>query len=170
MSIEMGKAERFSRKMCDVLNYSALNLAMSIGYEAGILETMAGLEKAEPCEVLDAAGEAVKKGCFDYITAFDSIHDQTKPFEALQNIYAMLKPEGVFSMIDIAAGSSIEDNMNHPMGAFLYTVSLMHCMPVPSIRLIVWFLTHVRDESSGLSEVTYREGFQSVGSIIYKIS
>lgn len=69
-------------------------------------------------------------GRFDYITAFDAIHDQTRPLEALQGIYAILKDDGAFSMIDIAAQSSLDGNRNHPMGAFLYTVSLMHCMPV----------------------------------------
>ena len=42
----------------------------------------------------------------------------------------MLKPDGLFSMIDIKAGSRITDNMDHPMAPFLYTVSLMHCMPI----------------------------------------
>lgn len=67
---------------------------------------------------------------FDYITAFDSIHDQTQPLDALTGIYAMLKKGGLFSMVDIAASSSLSDNLDHPMGPFLYTVSLMHCMPV----------------------------------------
>jgi SAM-dependent methyltransferase len=69
-------------------------------------------------------------GCFDYITAFDAIHDQTRPLEALQGVHEILKDDGIFSMIDIAAESGIDGNRNHPMGAFLYTVSLMHCMPV----------------------------------------
>jgi len=67
---------------------------------------------------------------FDYVTAFDSIHDQSRPLDALKSVHAMLKPDGIFSMVDIAAESSIQGNMNHPMGPFLYTVSLMHCMPV----------------------------------------
>ncbi|MBW1893715.1 MAG: class I SAM-dependent methyltransferase [Deltaproteobacteria bacterium] len=67
---------------------------------------------------------------FDYITAFDAIHDQSRPLDALKSVHAMLKPDGIFSMVDIAAQSSIQGNMNHPMGQFLYTVSLMHCMPV----------------------------------------
>lgn len=67
---------------------------------------------------------------FDYITAFDAIHDQTRPGETLKNICAMLKPGGAFSMVDIAASSAISGNLDHPMGPFLYTVSLMHCMPV----------------------------------------
>ncbi|MCP4694486.1 MAG: class I SAM-dependent methyltransferase [Desulfobacterales bacterium] len=67
---------------------------------------------------------------FDYITAFDAIHDQTRPMEAMRGAYAILKPGGVFSMVDIAASSRLADNVDHPMGPFLYTVSLMHCMPV----------------------------------------
>lgn len=67
---------------------------------------------------------------FDYVTAFDSIHDQTQPLEALRGVYHILACGGLFSMIDIAAGSRLADNLNHPMGPFLYTVSLMHCMPV----------------------------------------
>jgi ubiquinone/menaquinone biosynthesis C-methylase UbiE len=66
----------------------------------------------------------------DYVTAFDAIHDQTKPMEALEGIHAILKDGGAFSMVDIAASSDLNQNMDHPMGMFLYTVSLMHCMPV----------------------------------------
>jgi len=67
---------------------------------------------------------------FDYVTAFDTIHDLTRPLEALEGIYSILKPGGLFSMVDIAASSSLLENKTHPMGPFLYTVSLMHCMPV----------------------------------------
>lgn len=67
---------------------------------------------------------------FDYITAFDAIHDQSHPFAALQGVRYMLAPSGAFSMIDIKAASKIGDNRDHPMAPFLYTVSLMHCMPV----------------------------------------
>ena len=67
---------------------------------------------------------------FDYVTAFDAIHDQCRPLEALRGVYALLRPGGAFSMVDIAADSRLAANCNHPMGPFLYTVSLMHCMPV----------------------------------------
>lgn len=67
---------------------------------------------------------------FDYVTAFDSIHDQTQPLQALRGIHHILDRGGFFSMIDIAASSNLTDNLDHPMGPFLYTVSLMHCMPV----------------------------------------
>ncbi|MBL0712121.1 MAG: class I SAM-dependent methyltransferase [Desulfosarcina sp.] len=82
---------------------------------------------------IDAAGLAGASdlaATFDYVTAFDAIHDQTRPLDALEGVYALLKPGGAFSMVDIAARSRLEENRHHPMGPFLYTVSLMHCLPV----------------------------------------
>jgi ubiquinone/menaquinone biosynthesis C-methylase UbiE len=67
---------------------------------------------------------------FDYITTFDAIHDQTRQLEVLKGIYASLKTGALFSMVDIGAASNVADNRDHPLGPFLYTVSLMHCMPV----------------------------------------
>ena len=67
---------------------------------------------------------------FDYIFAFDAIHDQTHPLESLQGARHMLASGGLFSMIDIDASSDHAGNIDHPMGPFLYAVSLMHCMPV----------------------------------------
>jgi ubiquinone/menaquinone biosynthesis C-methylase UbiE len=69
-------------------------------------------------------------GSFDYVTAFDAVHDQTRPLDALISVHGILKSGGLFSMVDIAASSHLVDNKDHPMGSFLYTVSLMHCMPV----------------------------------------
>lgn len=74
--------------------------------------------------------DAEWENSFDYVTAFDAIHDQTDPMGALRSIRHILCSEGTFSMVDIASGSEHADNLEHPMGPFLYTVSLMHCMPV----------------------------------------
>ena len=81
-------------------------------------------------DAAELAGAGEMAATFDYVTAFDAIHDQTRPLEALKGVWALLKPGGIFSMVDIAAASRIEDNRDHPMGPFLYTVSLMHCLPV----------------------------------------
>lgn len=58
------------------------------------------------------------------------IHDLAHPAEVLQNIYRALKPGGIFLMVDPAASSHLHENLEHPMGPFLYTVSTMHCMTV----------------------------------------
>lgn len=33
-------------------------------------------------------------------------------------------------MVDIQASSQLEDNLDHPLGTTLYTISTMHCMTV----------------------------------------
>jgi len=67
---------------------------------------------------------------FDLITAFDTIHDQAQPRTVLREIAAALRPDGIFLMVDIAASSNVEDNIEHPLGPTLYTFSTLHCMTV----------------------------------------
>jgi SAM-dependent methyltransferase len=67
---------------------------------------------------------------YDLITAFDSIHDQAKPTKVLKAIAKGLRPDGVFLLVDVAASSNLEENLQHPLGPFLYSVSTMHCMTV----------------------------------------
>ena len=69
-------------------------------------------------------------GRYDFITAFDAIHDQARPAEVLQVVASALRPAGVFLMVDIAASSNLQENMEHPLAPFLYTVSCNHCMTV----------------------------------------
>ena len=88
----------------------------------------AGLTNAE-FAVKDVARLEVASQ-YDLITAFDSIHDQAHPQRVLQNIARALKPDGVFLMQDISGSSYVENNMDHPLGPFGYTISCMHCMTV----------------------------------------
>lgn len=69
-------------------------------------------------------------GAYDFITAFDVVHDQAKPAEVLQAIARALAPEGTFLMVDFAASSALEENVDHPLGPTLYMFSVLHCMTV----------------------------------------
>ncbi|NVK40744.1 MAG: methyltransferase domain-containing protein [Oceanospirillaceae bacterium] len=69
-------------------------------------------------------------GRFDLITAFDAIHDQAHPERVLAAAARALRPEGVFLMVDIAASSRLENNLDHPLAPTLYALSCMHCMSV----------------------------------------
>jgi 2-polyprenyl-3-methyl-5-hydroxy-6-metoxy-1,4-benzoquinol methylase len=71
-----------------------------------------------------------EKEKFDFITAFDAIHDQAKPDAVLREIVGALKPNGTFLMQDILASSHLENNIDNPVATFLYTISTMHCMTV----------------------------------------
>ncbi|HEV7302157.1 MAG TPA: class I SAM-dependent methyltransferase [Tepidisphaeraceae bacterium] len=80
----------------------------------------------EARSVSDSLGERR----FDLVTAFDAIHDQAKPETVLANIKKSLKPGGALLMQDILGSSHVEQDIAHPIGPYLYTVSCMHCMSV----------------------------------------
>lgn len=67
---------------------------------------------------------------YHLITTFDAIHDQAKPDVVLSNIKKALRPDGVYLMQDIHAATEVNDNLDHPIAPFLYTISCMHCMTV----------------------------------------
>lgn len=80
-------------------------------------------------EVRDVAELGVRER-FDFIVTFDAVHDQARPRQVVAAIFAALKPGGRWLCADIAASSNLGENLAHPMGAFFYTMSCMHCMSV----------------------------------------
>ena len=80
-------------------------------------------------EVKDAANIGLS-GQFDLVTAFDAIHDQREPAKVLSEIQTALRDDGIFLMQDIRTSSQLENNMDHPVAPFLFTISTMHCMTV----------------------------------------
>lgn len=67
---------------------------------------------------------------FDAVVGFDVIHDQVDPAGVLRRIHRALVPGGTFLMVDIAASSRLERNLDNPLAPLLYTVSALHCMTV----------------------------------------
>ncbi len=74
--------------------------------------------------------ETAEPEAFDFVTTFDAIHDQAKPLALLRGIRRSLAPGGVYLAQDIHGSSHHHLDREHPMGAFLYAVSTMHCMTV----------------------------------------
>ena len=79
--------------------------------------------------VQDAASFSAPSA-YDFITAFDAIHDQAAPRRVLRAIREALRPGGVFMMVDIAASSRLERNLDNPLAPSIFTVSTMHCTTV----------------------------------------
>jgi SAM-dependent methyltransferase len=69
-------------------------------------------------------------GGFDFITTFDAVHDQARPDLLLAGIASALRPGGVYLCVEGAASSELADNLGHPRGPWLYTISCLHCMTV----------------------------------------
>jgi SAM-dependent methyltransferase len=67
---------------------------------------------------------------YDFITTFDSVHDQARPDLVLAGIARLLRPGGTYLCVDMAASSTLAENVGHPVGPFLYSASCLHCMTV----------------------------------------
>jgi SAM-dependent methyltransferase len=67
---------------------------------------------------------------FDLVTTFDAVHDQAKPLHLLRGIRRTLTTDGYYLMQDIRASSDVRQNLDHPLGTLLYTISCLHCMTV----------------------------------------
>ena len=64
---------------------------------------------------------------FDLITLCDVLHDLAEPLKTLQEIRALLKPDGTFFIVEPRAADRLEDNRN-PVAATFYGFSVFHCM------------------------------------------
>jgi 2-polyprenyl-3-methyl-5-hydroxy-6-metoxy-1,4-benzoquinol methylase len=99
--------------------------------EEGIAAAWAEAEESGLSNVrFEVRDIATMAGEFDLVTAFDVVHDQARPREVLSSVHASLRPGGTFLCADIAASSDVAENLDHPLGPWLYTISLMHCMTV----------------------------------------
>lgn len=67
---------------------------------------------------------------FDVATTFDAVHDQARPLNVLKGIRHTLRSDGVYLMQEIKGATELHENIGHPIGTMLYTVSCMHCMTV----------------------------------------
>jgi 2-polyprenyl-3-methyl-5-hydroxy-6-metoxy-1,4-benzoquinol methylase len=74
--------------------------------------------------------QTAEPAAYDLITTFDAIHDQGQPLKVLKGIHRALKPDGLYLMQDIRGSSNVHENIDHPLGTLLYTISTMHCMTV----------------------------------------
>ena len=68
--------------------------------------------------------------CYDLVLALESMHEQAFPRLALRNIANSLKRDGAFLMQEIAASSHLARNADNPYAPMLYTMSLLHSVPV----------------------------------------
>jgi SAM-dependent methyltransferase len=107
-----------------------------VGYDFSEEAVTSGRSEAEALGLTNARFEvrdvarAASGTAFDFITSFDSIHDQARPATVLSGIAASLKDDGIYLMVDIAASSHLERNLDHPMAPFIYSISTLHCMSV----------------------------------------
>ncbi len=66
---------------------------------------------------------------FDFVTAFDCVHDMTHPAEVLRAVRRAIKPDGTWLIVDINSRPTFEDNLaRNPMAAMMYGFSVLSCL------------------------------------------
>jgi SAM-dependent methyltransferase len=116
-------AEAFPRSRFVGFDFSDIGLAAAVAEADGKGLTNVRFEKRDAARL----GETAR---FDLITTFDAVHDQARPDLVLAGIARALRPGGVYLCVEISASSRLTENLGHPLGPFLYTISCMHCMTV----------------------------------------
>jgi len=112
-------------------HYTGIDLSDEAIATASSSAAVSGLKNVEfIVKDLSDFHQTAPEAKYDFITTFDAIHDQGKPLNVLKGIYRALKADGIYLMQDISGTSHLEEDIKHPIGTFLYTISCMHCMTV----------------------------------------
>jgi len=75
-----------------------------------------------------AAKGLPRDASFDFVLTWDCLHDMTDPAGAMSSIRAAIKPDGTWLIVDINGMPSPEENYAHPLGALLYSFSVLDCL------------------------------------------
>jgi SAM-dependent methyltransferase len=86
----------------------------------------AGVGDRVEFEVLSA--QSFDGGPYDLVTTFDSLHDMGDPLAAAKHIRGLLKPDGIWMIVEPFAGDTVADNLN-PVGRVYYNFSTFLCVP-----------------------------------------
>ncbi|VDM72576.1 unnamed protein product, partial [Strongylus vulgaris] len=71
---------------------------------------------------------------YDVVMIFDACHDQMRPDLCLKEVHRVLKPGGVFGMLEVNGSSNIYKDKKELglMAGQMYGCSMFHCLPVSS--------------------------------------
>jgi 2-polyprenyl-3-methyl-5-hydroxy-6-metoxy-1,4-benzoquinol methylase len=94
----------------------------------------AARRKAEEAKVSDrvqfevASGTTFSGGNYDFVTAFDCLHDMGDPVAASTHVLRSLKSDGTWMIVEPFAGDRVEENLT-PIGRLYYCASVLICVP-----------------------------------------
>jgi SAM-dependent methyltransferase len=126
--------------------------------EARAAAVAAGVERRTRFEVASAA-EVPGTG-YDLVTMFDCLHDMGDPVTAARRIRESLAADGTLLLVEPAAGTALEDNLN-PVGRMFYGLSTVICTP-SSLAQEVGLGLGAQAGAQALEEVLREAGFSRV--------
>ncbi|NUT33712.1 MAG: class I SAM-dependent methyltransferase [Hamadaea sp.] len=75
-----------------------------------------------------AGAQTLDGGPYDLVTTLDTMHDMGDPLAAARRIRRHLSADGVWMIVEPAAGAEVADNLN-PVGRVYYGFSAFLCVP-----------------------------------------
>jgi SAM-dependent methyltransferase len=111
---------------------------------------------------LDYAENLPNRGEFDFITAFDCLHDMPRPDLALQACRGALRPGGAVLVKEPRASGDFETDRRNPLLAMNYGFSLTGCLQSGLSTEDGWGLGNMGMDESTLRTVATEAGFDSV--------
>jgi SAM-dependent methyltransferase len=132
-------------------------------YHEGSVETAAqraaevGLAERARFEAVPAASFPGRD--YDLVTMFDCLHDMGDPVGAARHVREALASDGVWMVVEPAAGDRVEDNLN-PVGRAYYAFSTLLCTPC-SLSQDVGLALGAQAGEARLREVVTGAGFSS---------
>ncbi len=107
-----------------------------------------------------AQAKEIAEDGFDFVTAFDCLHDMGDPRGCAAHVRKILKNDGTWMICEPIAGNKAADNMN-PIGRIYYNASTMVCVPTSLDQEVAEGLGAQAGEEK-LREVILAGGFGSV--------
>jgi ubiquinone/menaquinone biosynthesis C-methylase UbiE len=107
-----------------------------------------------------ATAKEIKETGFDLITFYDCLHDMGDPRGCAAHMRHVLKPDGIWMIVEPIAGDQAKDNLN-PVGRLYYDASTMICVPTSLDQEVGESLGAQAGEAK-LSEVIRSGGFSQV--------
>ena len=104
-----------------------------------------------------AAADQYPGSGYDLVCTFDALHDMGDPLGAAEHVRASLAPDGVWLLVEPAAGDRVQDNLN-PVGRVYYGFSTLLCIP-NSLSQQVGAALGAQAGEARLREVATRAGF-----------
>ncbi|MBM6401349.1 class I SAM-dependent methyltransferase [Phycicoccus sonneratiae] len=94
---------------------------------------------------------------YDLVTTFDALHDMGDPVGAATRVREALRDDGVWLLVEPAAGDRVEDNLN-PVGRAYYGFSTLLCTPA-SLSQPVGAALGTQAGPARIRDVTLAAGF-----------
>ncbi len=118
-TVLMAQAFPASRFTGSDYHRASIERATSRAEEAGVSDRVAF--EVAPATSFGGSG-------YDLVTTFDALHDMGDPVGAATRVREALAEDGVWLLVEPAAGDRVEDNLN-PVGRAYYGFSTLLCTP-----------------------------------------